>query len=225
MKTVLFIHRSVGHNLIHDGSVYDLLKRRKTPFTFNDYDQNTDTLTDADGQQQAPGFTFPGGNTRPADYAEIFSEEVAPHYQPIQDKALAHDIIIIKSCYPNSNIASDNELAAIKDHYQSIAAFFALRKDKQLIILTSPPLVPLLTKKGHADRARQLATWLQNETLATNVSVFNFFDLLAAPDQGRGANMLRRTYRRWLPVDSHPNAKASREIAPKFIDYLSSVKQ
>jgi hypothetical protein len=45
--------------------------------------------------------------------------------------------------------------------------------------------------------------------------------VLAAPEPEPQVNMLRREYRRWLPLDSHPNAKASQAVAPKFVDCLN----
>ena len=138
MKFILFIHRSVGQNLIHDGKLHELIHNTGN-FTLSDYNQNTDILTNSDGQQKKMGFLFPGGNTRPKDLAAIFSNKAATQYKPIQDMALQYDIVAIKSCYPNSNITSETELESIKQHYQAIADFFT-NHNKNLILLTSPPL-------------------------------------------------------------------------------------
>jgi len=216
MKTVLFIHRSVGYYLIRDGGVRKLIANTKPPFVFDDYFQNFDILTDSKGREAKQGFTFPGGDTKPEGYAQIFSNDVAPTYKSIRDLALKYDVIVIKSCYPNSNIKNDEQLEAIKKHYISIAEFFNQYPNKQLITLTSPALTPLMTNPNRAKRARKLANWLANADLGNNVSAFNFFDLLAAPK----TNWLRRSYRRKLPVDSHPNTRADREIAPLFVDFI-----
>ncbi|MDB5165074.1 MAG: hypothetical protein JWL89_700 [Candidatus Saccharibacteria bacterium] len=224
MTRALFVHRSVGHNLIADGGVYELVKAADPQLELNDYDQNTDTLTDSQGQQKQLGFIFPDGNTKPEDYAQIFSDQVESAYRPILDLAMGYDTIVIKSCYPNSNIKTDEELEAVKSYYQAIAAFFKSRSSKQLLILTSPPLTPLMTNQKAAARARQLATWLASIDLGDNVRVFNLFDLLAAPEGERQANRLRKNYRRWLPVDSHPNPKASQEIAPLLAEFIRTVR-
>jgi len=223
VKQVLFIHRSVGQNLLRDGHVYELIEQAGQPFALSDYNHNNDTLTDSAGKQTKLGFHFPGDNTHPEDFAALFSENVAPEHQPILDMAMGYDVIVLKSCYPNSNIKSDEQLKVVQQAYQSIAEFFGRRPDKQLIILTSPPLIPFLTKPAAASRARQLTNWLAGENLGPNVHVFNFFDLLAAPEGEKQANMLRRSYRRWLPFDSHPNAKASKLIAPQFISYIQGI--
>lgn len=219
MKSVIFFHRSVGHNLIRDGNLYELIDKTGR-FTFSDYDQNTDTLSGPHDQSK-PGFIFPGGDTKPESYTVIFPQTTLEQYQPIQELALQHDVIIIKSCYPNSNITSNAELSVIKQHYQTIADFFVAHPHKMLVILTSPPLRPLMTKPDRAVRARSLATWLATTNFGSNVTVFDFFDHLAAPQNNPQPNVLKKRYRRWLPFDSHPNANASQQIAPELVEFLA----
>lgn len=221
MKSVLFIHRSVGRNLITDGNVYQLAGQASPNFSFSDYDQNIDSLHSGTGMPRIMNFRFPGNDTKPADYATLFSDAVDTAYRPILDFALGYDIIIIKSCYPNSDINSDEQLEAIKGNYLSITRFFATHPDKQLIILTSPPLRRLRTNPAAAKRARQLATWLVTQNFGANTGVFNFYDLLANPEAAKHPNVLYADYCRWLPFDSHPNAKASQIIAPLLVDFIA----
>lgn len=218
MKSILFLHRSVGQNLINDGEMHELV-READSFAFSDYNQNTDILTDLNGEKRKMGFIFPSGNTRPQDLSVIFSENTPERYKPIQEKALRYDIVVIKSCYPNSNIASDQELEGIKQHYVAICSFFA-KQNRMLIILTSPPLTPLMTKPDKAKRARELSDWLVNTDFGASVKVFNLFDLLAISPRSKQANMLKKEYRRWLPTDSHPNTRASKEIASKLVSFF-----
>lgn len=219
MTSIIFFHRSVGRNLIHVGHLYELL-HRSPGLRLDDYDQNTDVLTQSNDGRHKAGLVFPGGNTRPADFAVIFNEHVAKAYRPIRDFALSYDVIVIKSCFPNTNIRSEQELASIQAQYESICRFFATQRMKRLMILTSPPLRPLLTKSARAARARRLADWLKGTNFAANVSVFDLFDILAAPPDKGHANMLRREYCRWLPFDSHPNSRASKLAAKLFSQYL-----
>jgi hypothetical protein len=151
MKRVLFIHRSVGRNLLHDGRVRELLGANAT-VSLDDYDQNIDVLASGNTRQKL-GLIFPGNDTKPQDYAAIFSTVISNAHAPILKLALDYDVIVIKSCYPNSHIVSDAQLEEIKGHYQSIADYFAKLPTKQLIILTSPPLVPFKTNAS-AGRTR-----------------------------------------------------------------------
>lgn len=208
----------MGRNLIRDGKLRQLLGEMGE-FSLSDYDQNVDVLTGPDGVERKTGFGFPGNNTRPQDLLIIFSHNTADQYRAIRDFALGFDVVVIKSCYPNSNITSDEELEQVKRYYQSICEYF-VEQNKRLVILTSPPLVSLMTKRVNADMARRLAGWLTTTNFGDAVSVFDFFDWLATPTNQRRANTLRKDYRRWLPIDSHPNRRASEEIAPRLVAFL-----
>jgi hypothetical protein len=59
----LFIHRSVGRNLIEQGQLRDLLALKGV--TLHDYDNNSDTLTQANGRTSKTTLKIPGNNTNP----------------------------------------------------------------------------------------------------------------------------------------------------------------
>jgi hypothetical protein len=212
MPSVLFIHRSVGRNLLHDGQVYAQIG---TSFELHDFDQNTGILSSAVTEEKSL-WKIPGNDTRPGSYAELLSFEKQQGNDPTLADIMKYDVIVIKSCYPNSNLKSREELETAQKHYQSIISFFNAQPDKKLLILTSPPLISFKTNPENAARARALANWLAENKLASNVFVFNLFDELA----DKSTNLLRKEYRRRLPWDAHPNAFASRAIAPKFVDFL-----
>ncbi|MCA9349138.1 hypothetical protein KC878_03265 [Candidatus Saccharibacteria bacterium] len=213
MKT-LFIHRSVGNNLINDSRLYNRLYKSNAG-QFADYDNNTGILRTISSSLKL-GLSFPNNNTRPVDYALLFSELGAKEYSELYKLVMSYDRIIIKSCYPNSNIKNDQELQQIKDYYLRIKKHFTKTK-KQLIIMTSPPLRPSSTSSENAARARKLANWLAGQKFGKNIGVFDFFDLLANKQ-----NYLKREYRRLIWLDNHPNKRAAIEIAPKFIEVLEA---
>lgn len=209
MIKILFIHRSVGNNLIQDGDVYELMKSHDS-VRLSDFNQNTGVLRDNTGNKDTD-MKMPGGDTHPENYARLFSNG---HSSALKTFVMNFDIVIIKSCYPNSNIKSGKELEQIKEYYTSITKFF-VKANKKLLILTSPPLSPTSTNPENATRARQLALWLSDQSFGVNIDVFDFFDLLAAQD-----NMLRKAFRRLIWLDNHPNKKASMEIAPKLVNQI-----
>jgi len=153
MTKVIFVHRSVGHNLIADGGLYTLAK--DAGIELNDYDHNSYEISDGESIQKL-NIVFEGGDTHPEHYAKLFSEGGKKNQKKAHDLILSYDVIVIKSCYPNSHITTDNELDAIKKDYQSIANFFATMPEKKLILLTTPPLMPLRTNKDSSSRARKL---------------------------------------------------------------------
>jgi hypothetical protein len=218
MASILFIHRSVGENLIRDGGLYRLVREAGSPFTLADFNQNTGVLRSSQ-ETRKTFWKFPGNDTKPADFAELFSFEKQQASDPTLTEIMNYDIIVIKSCYPNSNIKSREQLESIQGNYQSIVSFFNAQPTKKLVILTSPPLVPIKTDLGNAVRARTLATWLSGNKLASNVFGFNLFDELA----NNSTNTLKTEYRRKLPWNAHPNALASRTIAPKLAAFLKDI--
>lgn len=213
IPNVLFIHRSVGRNLIKAGKLHKLAT--DAGLTMDDYDHNTGTLRGRNTEKKL-SIVFEGGNTNPDNYALLFSEDGAKNQKAAHKLVNSYEVVIIKSCYPNSNITSDKHLETLKDLYQQICKFFREEwPDKKLIILTSPPLVPLKTYSSAGDRARKLSDWLSSGKLGANVAVFNFFDHLADSD-----NLLKKGYRRFIPIDSHPNKRASKHTASLLIEFI-----
>lgn len=193
MKSILFIHRSVGQNLLDDGRLAIELeaaaKNAGISVDFSDINNNNE-------------HTIPGIDTKPHHYLDFFSR-----------KALPNDLVIIKSCYPNNAIKSNKDLEQIKKTYKELVRKYLENSKGRLLILTTPPLRPICTSNAEAGRARRLATWLSNEAFDKRVKVFNLYDLLAEPDNSGKANTLRKMYRKLLPWDNHPNKKASRTIS------------
>lgn len=206
----LFIHRSVGHNLIIEGQLRELLRTNNV--ALDDYDNNNGTLTKADSSITMNVITIPGNNTNPDNLASFFM-----NWTQTLD---GYDLIIIKSCYPNSHIKDKNESESIKRSYQKVLDAF-MTHQKQLILLTSPPLRPLFTNKREANFVRTLNEWLLSSS-GKNIHVLDFHALLAEPN-GRHKGMLRRDYRRLLPFDNHPNKKANREVAPLVANFIASL--
>jgi hypothetical protein len=222
VKNVLFIHRSVGHNLIHDGRVYALIEAAEQPFELSDYNHNTGTLTSPAGIKKL-NMQFPGGDTRPENYAALFTRKGSSEHRELLDLMGGYDTVVLKSCYPTSNIRNDTELETIKQHYRTITKFFTGVPSQQLVLVTSPPLRSRKTSKDNARRARELATWLSNNQFSRNVHVFDLFNLLAHPENHAQANTLRKEYRRPYFWDSHPSATASQKVAPKFVEFLKTI--
>ncbi|MBP9820760.1 hypothetical protein KBC85_01320 [Candidatus Saccharibacteria bacterium] len=213
MNKILFIHRSVGENLINDGKIYQNFISNSN-IDFNDYNVNTKILRNKYDSKKLL-LDFPNNNTTPKDYSELFNNT---NYQNTIDYILSFNTVIIKSCYPNSNIKTNQELIKIKDYYTKITSYYSNLPNK-LIIVTSPPLVPFKTNSQNAKRAKELSNWLTNSNFGGNISTFNLFNLLAEKD-GKNTNMLKKQYRRLLPFDSHPNKIANQKISPMFIDCM-----
>jgi hypothetical protein len=126
-------------------------------------------------------------------------------------------VIIFKSCFPSSNIDSDERLEDYHRYYLSIRDVMDQHPDKIFIPWTTPPLVPNETTPENAARARQWAAYLISDEYLSghpNVFVFDIFSLLADED-----GFLRAEYRsdEW---DSHPNEVANQAAAPVLADLI-----
>ena len=72
MKKLLFIHRSVGENLIVEGDLYNRITAKK--LTLEDFNQNTQVLRSLNSNTKM-NIQMPGSNTNPDNYSKLFSEE------------------------------------------------------------------------------------------------------------------------------------------------------
>jgi len=204
---ILFIHRSVGQHLLIYGDLRAKLEVKG--IKLDDYNNNAGTLTQNDGTTDNSVISMPGNNTNPDNLEAFFS-----NWNGVLNN---YNLIMTKSCYPNSHIKSDEQLEKIKTQYTSIINAFNNHK-KSLLILTTPPLRPITTNNSEAERADELANWLVNQAKG-NIHVFDFRKMLA---NKRG--MLKAGYRHWsMPWDNHPKAIAHKTIAPQLATYIMTL--
>lgn len=222
---VIFLHHSTGRNLVRQGGVRERLT--KAGFQFWDHDYNFEGLTRPDGTQTSYSYGIPDDNTDPDGLARLFSQRLYPWPVNAFSGLMQHEIIAFKSCFPASDIASDEQLEQYKAWYLGMREVMVRYPDHVFIAVTPPPLNPAATDAETAARARAFANWLKsNEFLARcpNVLTFDFFDLLAEGDPSApDFNMLRATYREG--TDSHPNELANQTIGPLFADFIAEAVQ
>jgi hypothetical protein len=230
-SNLIFLHHSTGKNLIAQGDVRDLFTQRG--YQFWDHDYNTSGLTRPAGTRTGTSYDIPevkpgakgGGNTDPEGLAVLFSQPVHDPPDNAFSRLLQHEVLILKSCFPNSAIKSDATLAQHKAWYLGMRDVIDQHPDRVFVLLTSPPLHPQETTPEEAARARGLADWLQSEEFLagrSNLFVFDFFGLLADPE----TNVLRDAYQRDPDsTDSHPNAMANETIGPLFVDFVDQAVQ
>ena len=120
----------------------------------------------------------------------------ASWYSRSEDPSPAREnqIILFKSCYPNSNLAGDPDdpptaddegltVGRAKAIYVELLNYFAARPDKLFVAITAPPVT---RDDGWEDpaNARAFSNWLVQEWLADytyrNVVVFDFYNVLTS---------------------------------------------
>ena len=141
-------------------------------------------------------------------------------------------IVVIKSCFPSSNIyewgspadttdPTNKTVSNYKWHWRNIVKVMRSHPENFFVLWTNAPLVANETNNQQARFSNQFCRWAK-DTLAVgidpvfgafpkNVYVFDFFHKLADSN-----GKLPSTYAAgsW---DSHPNANATKLVAPQFV--------
>ena len=220
-RNIIFLHHSVGANLIDEGNLKALFS--ENGYAFWDHSYNWPGLRDPAGNVLGFSYNVPNDNTDPDGLAAIFAQPLYDLPLNTFSALMQHQVIAFKTCYPTSGIKSDEILARIKAHYLSIRDVIDRHPDKLFIVLTQPPLNPAETDRAAATRARAFADWLMSDKYAKghpNLYAFDLFDQLAEEDPNSPEySMLRADYR--TGSDSHPNRTANETIAPVFVEFAT----
>ncbi len=151
----------------------------------------------------------------------------------IRQLLAAHKIVMIKSCFPSSQLwgeagkASDTltpnlkSIANYKWHWRHIASAMRNLPENFFVIWTNAPLAQGVTTPQQAAFSAAFCRWAA-DTLARgldpafgafpkNIVVFNIFHILAGTD-----GILPPAYA-VSPMDSHPNSAATVAVAPLLV--------
>jgi hypothetical protein len=217
---IIFLHHSCGENLIDQGGVREGLTA--LGYEFYDHGYNGDGLRLADGSYTGTNYDVPDDNTDPDGLAAIFAQPLHDPPDNTFSHLMQYDVIAVKSCFPTSNIGSDEQLAEFQSYYLSMRARMDGYPERLFVIVTQPPQVPGASDSEEATRARALADGLASDEFLAghpNVVTFDFFGYLAGDD-----NFLRPEYR-VDDTDAHPNEVANQTIGPLFVDFIDQAIQ
>ena len=174
-----------------------------------------------------------GGNNEWELWNRIFRGD--PSLQNIFSLMNQHKILVIKSCFPSSQVIgtgqpSDTLTPTLKTIYnykwiwRNIVNTMSQNPDNFFAIWTNAPLVAGETNATRAALAKEFCTWAK-DTLAVgldpeigafppNVYVFDFFSKLTDEN-----GFLKLEYAE-NSGDSHPNSAATELIAPQFVNEI-----
>ena len=219
---VIFLHQSTGHNLIEQGGVRELFTAGG--YDFWDHGLNHIGLRGPSGEYTGYSYSVPIDNTDPDGLARIFAQRVRELPTNTLTGLMQHEVIAFKSCFPASQITSDEQLAQYKSYYLAMRDVMDAHPDKVFVVMSPPPLIPAVTDAAAATRARAFAQWLQSEEYLAghpNVFTFDLFGHLAEDDPASpDYSMLRAEYRREGDEDAHPNELANEAVGPLFADFV-----
>jgi len=155
-------------------------------------------------------------------------------------------IIMFKSCFPNSDLYGnpndppgtelndwEYSVGHAKAIYNALLGYFETRQDKLFIVITAPPLMADETEAARADNARAFNTWLVTEWLRdyayANVAVFDYYNVLTAPDNHHrwNANAIEHVqaadnnFAYYPSGDSHPSSEGHSKATEEFVPLLN----
>lgn len=217
---VVFLHHSVGENLITQTNLRQQLN--DAGLDFWDHDYNYYGLNDLNGNPTGYNYWIPDDNTDPDGLAKLFSQKV--YGLPLNGISglMQHEVIVFKSCFTGNLLYDDAQVETVKGYYETVHAFIRQHPEKLFILLTTPPLNSAEADPAMAARDRRMAEWLLSDDFKrglSNLHVFDLYGLLAendpaSPDYGT----LRADYRDGS--DNHPNQRANQDIAPLLGNYI-----
>lgn len=223
---MVFLHHSVGQGILDQGGLRDSLLDMGIVV-------KGATYRDEIGQETDIGhWTAKFKN----DMDRILGFKAHP--DRYYSDGTTNDIVMFKSCYPNSHIESDGDepgdpnssersLANFKASLNSLKEAMAAKPEQLFIYVTAPPMVPKGSSPEAAARAIKFNRWVTDEFLSgyaeecqsDNLMVFDLFRFLS-DKQG----FLKTEYRKSSETgDSHPNEKANREAAARYMEFFRPI--
>jgi hypothetical protein len=243
-KTVklVFIHHSTGENWLNDdyGNLGKTLDANNYFVSDTNYGWGPDAIGD---RTDIPNWLEWFSSSETPRYMDALFNETEQHSSYTRntpDPGGENEIILFKSCFPNSALAGNPDDPAMEGTdltvgnamyvYNQILKYFATRPDKLFIVITQPPL----SDPEYAANARAFTNWLasdwldENNYTLPNVAVFDFHNILTAPDahhryiDGRMERLIPARDTLYYPSgDDHPNVQGSQKATEEFIPLLN----
>ena len=239
---LIFIHHSTGENWLADG--YGNLGLALAENNYYVSDTNYGWGPNGIGDRtDIPDWEewFRSGDTETYMRA-LFNEEDqhADYTRTASDPGGENQIIMFKSCFPNSDLeGSPNDLPSsdgwlsvghAKYVYNEILNYFGQHPEKLFVVITAPPL----SDRSNAANARAFNLWLMNDWLDeneyayNNVAVFDFYNILTGKDAHHtfenGQEVHQAASKDTLAYpsgDDHPSKKGSQKATDEFIPLLN----
>lgn len=245
---LIFIHHSVGENWLSDdnGGLAGAVGESNYFVSDTYYGWGPDSIGDRTDIPDWPEW-FTGQNRdtyMEAVYTEYHDDAAGYDYynRPMTDPGGENQIIVFKSCYPNSNLAGnphdppshspDMTVGGAKYVYNQLLEYFEQHPEKLFIAITPPPEI----SSEYAEAAETFSTWMVEDWLSsypgTNVGVFDLHAVLSSPDNHHTAEGDTIVYTpgfgntlAYPTEDPHPsqagNMKATREFVPLLNYYYN----
>lgn len=242
---LIFIHHSTGENWLVDdnGGLGKALEKNNYFVSDTNYKWGPDAIGDRTDIYNWVEW-FRGPNTETIMKALLNENGQHSNYaRTLADPGGENEIILFKSCFPNSKIRGnpgdpptsemDWSVGYYKYVYNDILKYFATRPDKLFVVITAPPL----SDGEYAANARGLNQWLVNDWLnenqytQNNVAVFDFYNILTGPNNhhryvdGKIEHVFVEggdtSYYPTASGDDHPSHEGNLKATEEFVPMLN----
>ena len=238
---LIFIHHSTGENWLTDGygNLGQVLAENNYYVSDTNYGWGPNGIGD---RTDIPDWEewFRSGDT-PTYMDALFNEreQNADYTRTGADPGGENEIIMFKSCFPNSDLEGSPDDSPTADGwlsvghakyvYNQILDYFGQHPEKLFVVITAPPL----SDRSNAANARAFNLWLRNDWLAENdypyknVAVFDFYNVLTGKDGHHSFENGQEFYQvagkdtlAYPSGDDHPSKKGSKKATDEFIPLL-----
>lgn len=194
--TFMFMHHSVGRNLVERGDVIDLFAARLPGSEFT-YRWDTDS----------------GSNE--VEDIHAFWTGSSSHKQVVLDYS---DIIAFKSCYTaGETVLDEADVQQYQAWYTDIIVALNAIPDHRFVILGFVPLRDEGTTPEQAALNNDFHQWLSQQA-GGNVFFWDYYARMS------DANLyLREEFEEYIDADNHPNAASDAVMGSEFVDFMISV--
>lgn len=201
----LFVHHSVGRLIIDRGGLRTNLRNLPNSIELWDHDYNKYGLSDGSGVRLGRSFPVPADNTDPDGLLTLLRA-----FSPggsLESELASFQVLLIKSCYPNSRVDSDSKFESLTRTYSDLREV-ASALDIDVVLVTTPPLAREKSTSAQRSRAVALASWLGQYWPGDGLHIADIFSVLISEDGALAPDL-----RRFVPFDSHPNDRGARVAA------------
>jgi hypothetical protein len=240
---LVFIHHSSGENWLADenGGLGLALAENNYFVSDTNYGWGPDSIGD---RTDIPDWVewFRGPQTE--RYMEaLFAEsgQNSSYTRTLEDPGGENEIILHKSCFPNSNLEGNPDdppaeeggysVGGAKFVYNQLLEYFATRPDKLFVVVTAPPV----SDPTYAENARAFNQWLVEDWLEennypfANVAVFDFYNVLTGQTHHHrvGGGGIEHSFvpghdtSAYPTEDDHPSRAGNRKATEEFVPLLN----
>ncbi len=226
---LIFIHHSTGQNWLADSNGGLGLALRSNNYFVSDTNYGWGPDGIGDSTDIGHWWNWFRSDRRDVYLSALLTEfEQHSSYSRLDDPdpARPNQIVMFKSCFPNSNLDGNPDDAAVADKnplrgqsagseyhtvanakgiYNDLLVYFAAHLDTLFVVITAPPLRSADTSAARAANARAFNDWLVNDWLDayphTNVAVYDFYTVLTSNGGSASQNDLNAAtgnHHRWF---------------------------